>query len=917
MREKGKIEQYREIYSSLLKKRLKQKGLCFPGDAERGAYVTFLKGLLREEKEKIKELHLAGAGGSEVVFRITAWTDAVLKELFDAAKEQSGKSGKDIPLALLAVGGYGRGELNPFSDLDVMFLTARKIDPLSRGVADFCLYLMWDLNLDIGYSIRTIPDCVRLAASDIQAKTSLIESRYLAGNREVYQSFLKESGRSILSRNVEGYLKTKIRDVNDRHKKFGGSLYMKEPHVKEGVGGLRDIHTAFWIAKVKYGVDSLSRLRDRGVVSEKEYDILRHSLEFLWKVRNHLHYLSGRHNDRLTMEMQEEMATFFRYKDFKHYLAVERFMRGYYLHTRNVRYFTTMLINRCSPPPAGRRFSVFSLRKKMVGDGFAIVGKRLCVPENRKHFFQESPFRLMEVFALSQRYEVPPADATKQKIISSLGLVTDEFRGSSRVRDLFLKILSGKTAVVSTLRQMHELRFLGKYIPEFGALTALVQHELYHAYTVDEHSLVALEHLDGLRGTPYPEENFYSELFREVERPEILYLSLLLHDIGKAIGAGHVNLGGKAVRTIMRRMGFPREDGRTVEFLVRNHLVLAHLSQRRDIHESGLIRQLARVIQDEERLRMLTLITYCDSRGVGPGLWNDWKDTLLKELFFKTREQLMTGEEKTSEIDGRAYLERIKDRIRKEGKKLFGEKETERILSTLPDPYLLSTAQSRVMRHFSMILQVEENGFAVEWTHPLSRGYTELDICAFDSNTPGFFSRIAGVLASKGINILGARIFTSRVGIVIDSIYIEPPDHEKRTEPAYWNQIAEAVRAVLQGIRQVEKMLTEKSPPAYLVKKKRRKITPRVLFDNTVSKHYSVIDVYAEDRIGLLYHITSSLASQGVHIHTAKVSTEKEQAIDAFYVTDIFGHKITDRAKQDRIKNSLISALSADESVKS
>jgi [protein-PII] uridylyltransferase len=432
---------------------------------------------------------------------------------------------------------------------------------------------------------------------------------------------------------------------------------------------------------------------------------------------------------------------------------------------------------------------------------------------------------------------------------------------------------------------MHELRFLGKYIPEFGALTALVQHELYHTYTVDEHSLFALEKLEHLIGRHYPQEYFYSQLFQEIQRPEILYFSLLLHDIGKAMGPGHVKRGSRSVPSIAVRMGLSREETQTVEFLIENHLVMGHLSQRRDIHDPKLIGELARTVGDEEHLRMLALVTYCDTNAVGPGVWNEWKDTLLKELFAKTREYLLSG--------------------------LKGD--VDKALKSLPDNYLLSTPQPKVIEHISMIQRLEEEGVVLEWAHPASLGYTELNLCTYDSDTPGLFSRIAGVLASRGINILGARIFTSREGVVIDCVHVEPPDEKKRSDPAFWGQISEDIYSVIERTGRVETMLVVHEPPSYLKKKKGYKIPPRVHVDNSISDTFTVIDVYAEDRIGLLYSITSCLADQGVYIHSSKITTEADKVIDAFYVTDIFGHKITEKGKLQLIKNALLEALNTPE----
>ncbi|MFQ5900366.1 MAG: [protein-PII] uridylyltransferase, partial [Thermodesulfobacteriota bacterium] len=679
------------------------------------------------------------------------------------------------------------------------------------------------------------------------------------------------------------------------------SVYVLEPNIKDGEGGLRDLHTAIWIVKTGYGEFDLKGLLAHGLASEEDIMELEDAREFLWKIRNDLHFHAGRKVDQLNFEAQERIAHLFSFEDHHTFLGVEDFMRQYYLHAGNIRHHASGIISRVSHRYENRGV-VSKLREKRVDGDFSIYNGRLVLKSD--DLFRRKPEKIMEVFEFRQGLGVELDVRTRELVCDNLS-VLDELRGSYKVRDAFVKILNSEKRVFESLQMMHTLRVLARYIPEFSDITCRVQHDLYHIYTVDVHSLFAVRELEALRGEEggkgFP---FLSNLLEEIERPDLLFLSALFHDIGKGTGKGHAETGADMVFCIMDRMGFSEDDRDCVSFLVRHHLLLANLAQHRDLHDTKLIIDFAKTIGSVAKLSMLYLLTFADVRAIGPQVWTQWKAVLFHELYSKARNLLEKG---TFEIAGVSErLEKTKMILYRIGADELNREIIDRYFERFPSRYLLSTRPEDIKLHIKVVTQLADKSFIIQTRHEMEKGYTEVLICTYD--THGLFSRITGVMASNNVNILGARINTSGDGVALDLLYVNSLLGEVITDERRWGKIKKDFKDVIEGRVKVGEMV-KNMRPSILDRKFKPKVPTRVMTDNEVSDDFTVIDIYTQDRIGVLYAITSALSNLGLYIYISKITTKGDEATDIFYVKDIFGQKIMSEKKLEKIKTTLFESL--------
>ncbi|HWI39971.1 MAG TPA: [protein-PII] uridylyltransferase, partial [Verrucomicrobiae bacterium] len=604
-------------------------------EEKRPLYLAGCKRFLAHYREEIRARHAAGASGEQVVAEITAMTDVLVKKLFRSViVDLAWAGGAREQVALVALGGYGRGELNPFSDIDLMFLYDGKDPAQAESVAQRILYFLWDMRLDVGYSVRTMSDCVEMAASDSTVKTALIDARFLIGSRKLYSDFDKSRLTQVMAKASDTFIKNKIEEQKTRRDKYGSSVYILEPNVKEGEGALRDLHTALWIAKVKYKVSELRELIVKGILSEEELEQYHAAQSYLWRIRNELHYFSGRKNDQLTFDAQVHLASFLGFRDQGKVLAVEEFMRDYYLRGTRVEHFASQLVSRCVRRDEGALKILGYFIRRPVGEGFYVLKGELIVPDEK--VVEAEPARLMKMFEIAQKQGVTLSIGAKGLVRRSLHLVNDKFRRNREVNRSFFNILNSPKGVPETLRLMHHLEFLNHFIPEFERIYCKVQHDLYHIYTIDTHSLFAVEEIVRLwSGEREKELPVLTRVSREIGKRELMLLAVLLHDVGKGEGGGHAEKGAAMVPTIARRMGLSREDSDRLEFLVRHHILMTHIAQRRDLHDEKMIISFARQMEKSENLKMLYLLTYADLRAVGPDVWTEWKARLLQELYEK------------------------------------------------------------------------------------------------------------------------------------------------------------------------------------------------------------------------------------------------------------------------------------------
>ncbi|HKC96478.1 MAG TPA: [protein-PII] uridylyltransferase, partial [Methylomirabilota bacterium] len=588
--------------------------------------------------------HAEGASGQESVRTHARLMDEVifsLTRLIAADAEAAGLPATS--LVVTALGGYGRGELHPLSDIDLMVVYDGELSPYVQRMMQELLYSLWDLGLQIGHSLRSLDDCVAMARTDFPSRTSMQEARFLAGDRRLFGRFRKVLRENVYRRDFAQFLETTLTERDQRYRRYGASPYIGEPNVKESAGGLRDVHTAMWLGAAKFGARTLRELSDKGLITPREQAATDSALTFLWRVRNELHFFSGHKNDVLSRDVQPRIAKNLGYENDETSLGVERFMRDYYLHARAIHRVSRRLIARCQETLSRRGSAGGRQRQQALADGLVFFDGQLHLADRDSGPLRAQPARLMKVFWHLHRLGCELSLDLERAVEDSLYLADSAFQRSVAVRDLFLDICRAWGRVAQTFREMHEIGLLGRYLPEFGALTCLVQYDVYHKFSVDQHSLLAVEHLEALAPGQSAESEGAAQVLSAVDKPELLMLGMLLHDVGKARGHGHVAKGIPLIRELVARLELPPDDGAVVEFLVAHHLTMSHIAQRRDIDDAKTIADFAATAGDPQRLKMLYLLTWADMRAVGPGVLTPWQATILHELYRRTLARLTGG----------------------------------------------------------------------------------------------------------------------------------------------------------------------------------------------------------------------------------------------------------------------------------
>ncbi len=862
--------------------------------------LEFFRQALAEGFDSLKVRHAEGASGQESVHTHARLMDDVIHALTRLVAADATADGLPAtPLVVMALGGYGRGELHPLSDVDLMVIYDGEMTPYVQRMMQELLYSLWDLGLHVGHSLRSLDDCVAMARTDFPSRTSMQEARFLAGERRLFARFQRVLRENVFRRDFGQFLETTLGERDQRWRKFGASPYIGEPNLKESAGGLRDMHTAMWLAEAKFGARSLRELADKGLITPREQAAADAALTFLWRVRNELHFFSGHKNDVLARDLQPRIAKNLGYENDEQSLGVERFMRGYYLHARVIHRVSKRLIARCQETLSRRGSAERRQRQQALADGLVFFDGRLHLADGDPAPLRAEPARLMRVFRHLHRLGCELSLDLERAVEDSLHLVDDAFRRSDVVRDPFLDICRAWGRVAQTFSEMHELGLLGRYLPEFGALTCLVQYDAYHKFSADQHSLLGVEHLEALAPGQSAESEGAARVFTEIERPELLMLGMLLHDIGKAKGHGHVAKGIPLVRELTARMGLPPADAAVVEFLVAHHLTMSHVAQRRDIHDPKTVADFVAAVGDPQRLRMLYLLTYADMRAVGPGVLTPWQAQILHELYVRTLEELTGG--RVERPNRRELAERLQAAAK-------GEVDLQTVrahLAMMSDRYIETTGVQRMAEHIRMLQDLAESPVATALFHHPDLGSSDLVVVTHD--LPGLFALIAGTLAAHGVNIISAQIHTRGDGIAIDTFQVNDPTSEAVTSSALWARVLDGLRAVLTGERSVETLLAERRAAGRAAT--RPEGPPKIGLDNRLSDAYTVLEVKSPDRVGLLYLITRTLATLGLDIASARIATEIDQAFDTFYVHDREGRRIESPEGLERIRAALEQAL--------
>jgi len=911
--------------------------LALPPGRQPAQELARYKAFLKVETHRLKLRHRAGAGGLEICHARAAILDALLRHLWEAAKAGLSEPARHEfpPLALVALGGYGRAELNPHSDIDFMFLHSRQVAasgtrplPHLSRILDGLLYPLWDIGLKIGHSVRSLEDCVKVANSDMQSKTSLIEARLIAGDDALFKRFQKTLISKCVSGCEEEYIALRLADQAARRAKFGNSASMQEPNLKNGCGCLRDFQNLLWMAFFKYRTRSLKELQAHALISEAERKHLEAAYDFLLRVRTEMHYHANRAMDVLGKNLQPAVAFNLGYHERSPSKRIEEFMRDVYTHSRNIFLITRTLEQRLALLPQPRRLPGLALPGRLTGllpghrkpasepvDGFKFADGEIHATSSR--VFRDHPRRLMRVFLYAQQRGLRLHPDLAQLIRNQLNLVDHGFLTDEHVRETFLAILDQRGSVAPILRAMHEVDLLGKYIPEFGKLTCLVQHEFYHQYTADEHTLMCLEQLDRIWEAKAPPYSTYTPLFQKLERPFVLYLALLLHDVGKADAHGnHSEASCDLAMRAAKRLNLDTAATQTLRLVIEHHLLMASVSQRRDLDDPAVIRQFAHKVQNPETLALLTLHTFVDSQATSDKLWNGFKDLLLGSLHHKTM-QLLTGGAEFARADEK-HRAKLGQEVRRRAPARLSAEEIEAHFATLPARYFQIHPAKDVLAdltlaHRFMRLQVSEvdNPLApvVNWHNEPDRAYNVVKVCTWDR--AGLFCKIAGSLSAAGLNILSAQIFTRTDDIVLDTFYVADaitgnlagPDQRDRFENVLHRALTgeEVDFPALIGRQKITRPLYQ----AYTGER----MATLIRLDNDASEARTLIEIETEDRIGLLYTISQTLTELALDISAAKICTERGAALDSFYVRELTGGKVLDPERHHAIEHQLHLAI--------
>jgi [protein-PII] uridylyltransferase len=808
-------------------------------------------------------------------------------------------------IAVIAVGGYGRGEMAPFSDVDLLFLTPYKITAWAESVIESMLYILWDLKLKVGHASRTIKDCIRLGQEDFTIRTAMLEHRFLAGHARLAGDLDQQLKSDLFSGTGRDFIEAKLEEREARHLRQG-ERYMVEPNVKEGKGGLRDLQSLFWIAKYIHGVQDAAELVPLGVFRPEEFARFVKAEDFLWAVRAHLHLINGRASEKLTFDMQVEVAERMGYKDLAGRRGVEIFMQDYFRQATAVgdltRIFLTKLeaIHLKSEPLLDRIFR----RKRKVKPGYAVINNRIAVADPVE--FLSDKLNLLHLFEEALRTGMLIHPDAMRLVTANLHLIDDDMRNDKEAARIFLDLMLKHGNPERALRRMNELGVLSAFVPEFEPIVAMMQFNMYHSYTVDEHIIQCITNLAQIEKNELVEELPVASgiLERGVNR-KVLYVALLLHDIGKGRPEDHSILGAQIARKVAPRLGLNKADSETVEWLVRYHLLMSDMAQKRDIADPRTVRDFSKAVQTVKRLDLLTVLTVCDIRGVGPHVWNNWKATLIRALYRQTRRALETGMEDLNRENRGAEAKKALREALPDWPKAALKTETTRHYP----PYWQGLHVTAHVDFARMLRALEESGDPGEILinlHP-DEDRDATRACFVMADHPGIFARLAGALALVGANVVDARSYTTKDGYITDAFWIQ--DSEGRPfEVARLPRLTQMIHKTLKG-----EVITGEALKTRDKIKKREKafnVPTHISFDNEGSDIYTIIEVDTRDRPGLLYDLARAMAGANVYIANAVIATYGEQVVDTFYVKDMFGLKYHSASKQRFLESKLRAAIS-------
>ncbi len=881
----------------------------------RASVLKLLKTASEDGRQRARELLDEDGNGTRCARRISHLQDEIIRIIYDFAvthvyRVKNPTRGERM--AIVAVGGYGRGTLAPGSDIDLLFVLPYKQTAWGEAVVEYILYMLWDMGFKVGHATRNIDESIRQAKADMTIRTSILEARFIWGAEELHDELVQRFRDEVVAGTATEFIAAKLDERNRRHRRSGESRYLVEPNVKDGKGGLRDLHTLFWIGKYVYQVDQAAELVEAGLFSRSEFRRFRRAEDFLWTVRCHMHFLTGKAEERLSFEIQRELARKLRYIGHAGLLDVERFMKHYFLMAKEVGDLTMIVCAGLEEQEAkavsgvvGGLIRSIRHRKKKIAGSLDFIEERGRINIADEDVFKRDPANMVRLFKLADDNDLDFHPDAMHLLSKSLKLIDRELRANDEANRLFLDILTSRKRPEQLLRKMNESGLLGRFIPAFGKVVAMMQFNMYHHYTVDEHLLRTVGVLAGIEnGTLVEDHPLSAEILPFIKDRQALYVALLLHDIAKGRKEDHSVGGARIARQLCPRLGMNEHQTELVEWLVREHLTMSMVAQSRDLADSKTIKDFAATVQTLERMRYLLVLTVCDIRAVGPGVWNGWKGQLLRTLYYET-EPVLTGGFSKAERQPRVRAARAALADSLDG---WSEAERERFVSLPYAEYFLANDFDTQRTHMEFLRTADAQGKALA-TNVRSRkfeGITEISVLAPDH--PRLLSIIAGACSAAGANIADAKIHTTSDGRALDTIYIAREFDTEEDEFRRARRISQTIEDVLAGRADLPEIIASrtKAPRAAGA----FSVTPAVVIDNDLSEDFTVVEITCLDRPGLLSDVTRVLADLNLNIGSAHIATFGEKVIDAFYVVDLVGHKITGMNRQQRIVEEVTRAIS-------
>ena len=881
---------------------------ALPDEDLQGGAIALIRSALAAGRDEISRRFALEPGRGRVVAASYCFlADQLVRLSYDLVTQRihPRPEAAECRLSIAGLGGTGRGEMAPYSDFDLMFLVPERGSHWCEQVIETLLYILWDLKLKVGQSVRTPGEVIAAAKTDVTIRTALLEARWLWGDEGLYQEAMRRFRKEVVAGTARDFVAAKLAERDERHRRMGDSRYVVEPNVKDGKGGLRDLHTLYWIGQYVFGVEGPAELVDKGLFSAAEYRRFERAERFFWSVRCHLHLAAGRAEERLGFDMQPQIASAMRYADRPGKSAVERFMQFYFLNAKSVGDLTGLFLAQLDERMGerGRRFALPTLRRRPKRlDGFTLVRGRLSIPGD--DWFAKDPVRPVELFALAARegLEIHP---NAMRAASRDARLVDQVRDDPRANAFFLEVLTALDKPDVALRWMNEAGVFGRFVPDFGRVVAQMQFDMYHHYTVDEHSIRAIGLLSRIeRGEMADDHPLSTALFKQIASRRVLYVAVLLHDIAKGRGGDHSEIGAEIALELCPRFGLDEAETESVSWLVRHHLLLSNTAFRRDIADPKTVADFVRVVQSPERLRLLLILTVVDIRAVGPNTWNDWKRQLLRSLFDAAEERLRLGHKQ------RGRHEQVAARQQALADALPWKSSAARAHSRrLPDSYWLAEPHEWQLANALQVAAAEAHFGNAEpsVTAQSDPGSGTTRISVFAPDRPGLFYRIAAALSGAGASIVDARIHTTNDGMALDNLLVTDGRGKAYDDARLRKRLATAVDKALRAEREPPPPEAQKLP----VRERAFAVAPRVLVSDKASSRTTVVEVNARDRPGLLARLAYVIHAAGHQLHSAHIATYGERAVDVFYLTSATGKKLAE-GEAGQLREALLAAAKSE-----